>query len=172
VLWVRRGVLLQAQILGGDQERGRRAGSEDVAAIMGLACALELALPGAAERGERARQLSARLIDGLSRGVPGTVLTGHSSDRVPHIASFCFDGVDGEALLLQLDVQGIAAASGSACASATLEPSHVLRAMGVPPAVAEGNLRLSLGVENTEEDVDYVLSVLPNAIERMRQLRR
>ena len=100
------------------------------------------------------------------------MLTGHPTERLPHIASFCFEGVDGEALLLQLDVQGIAAASGSACTSATLEPSHVLRAMGVPPALAEGNLRLSLGVENSEDDVEYLLRVVPNAIERMRQLRK
>jgi cysteine desulfurase len=172
LLWARRGVLLQAQILGGDQERGRRAGTEDVPAIMGMARALELALPTAAERGDRARALSTRLIDGMLENVPGTVLTGHPTERLPHVASFCFEGVDGEALLLQLDVQGIAAASGSACASATLEPSHVLHAMGVEPALAEGNLRLSLGVENTEEDVDYVLRVLPGVIERMRQLRK
>lgn len=172
LLWMRRGVLLQAQILGGDQERGRRAGAEDVPAIMGMARALELALPSAAERAEQARGLSARLIDGIAESVPGTVLTGHPTDRLPHIASFCFEGVDGEALLLQLDVQGIAAASGSACTSATLEPSHVLRAMGVPPALAEGNLRLSLGVENTQDDVDYVLQLLPGVVERMRELRR
>lgn len=172
LLWMLRGVLLQAQVLGGDQERGRRAGTEDVPAIMGMARALELALPNVAKRGDRARQLSARLIDGVQESVPGATLTGHPTERLPHIASFCFDGVDGEALLLQLDVQGIAAASGSACTSATLEPSHVLRAMGVPPAIAEGNLRLSLGVENTEEDVDYVLRVLPGVIERMRQLRK
>ncbi len=172
LLWIRRGVLLQAQILGGDQERGRRAGAEDVPAIMGMARALELALPSAAERAAHARGLSTRLIDGIVETVPGTLLTGHPTDRLPHIASFCFEGVDGEALLLQLDVQGVAAASGSACTSATLEPSHVLRAMGVPPALAEGNLRLSLGPENTQEDVDYVLQVLPGAVERMRQLRK
>ena len=172
VLWVKRGTLVQAQILGGDQERGRRAGAENVPAIMGMARAMELALPGASERAATMHQLSGRLIDGLQEGVPGTLLTGHPTRRLPHIASFCFEGVDGEALLLQLDVQGIAAASGSACASATLEPSHVLSAMGVPPALAEGNLRLSLGPENTAEDVDYVLRVLPSAIERMRALRK
>jgi len=172
VLWMKRGTLLQAQIFGGDQERGRRAGAENIPAIMGMARALELALPAAGERGEQMRRLSARLTDGLRESIPGTVVTGHASERLPHVASFCFEGVDGEALLLQLDVQGIAAASGSACASATLEPSHVLSAMHVPPALAEGNLRLSLGIENTDEDVDYVLSVLPTAIERMRALRR
>ena len=172
LLWMRRGVLLQAQIFGGDQERGRRAGTEDVPAIMGMARALEMALPSADERSASVRRLCAQLIDGVRDGVPGTTVTGHPAERLPHIASFCFEGVDGEALLLQLDVQGVAAASGSACTSATLEPSHVLRAMGVPPALAEGNLRLSLGVENTDEDVDCVLRILPGIVERMRQLRR
>ena len=172
LLWMRRGVLLQAQILGGDQERGRRAGTEDVPAVMGMARALELALPTTEERGEAMRRLCTRLVDGIRESVPGTVVTGHPTERLPHIASFCFEGVDGEALLLQLDVQGVAAASGSACTSATLEPSHVLRAMGVPPALAEGNLRLSLGVENSDEDVDYVVRLLPGVIERMRQLRK
>jgi len=172
LLWMKRGTLLQAQILGGDQERGRRAGAENLPAIMGMASALDVALPNAQERGEQVRALSGRLVDGLRESIPGMVLTGHPTERLPHIASFCFEGVDGEALLLQLDVQGIAAASGSACASATLEPSHVLSAMRVPPAIAEGNLRLSLGVEDTAEDVDYVLQVLPGAIERMRALRK
>src|SRR6266542_2469820 len=172
MLWMKRGTLLQAQILGGDQERGRRAGAENLPAIMGMASALEIALPSAQERGEQMWALSGRLIDGVREAISGTILTGHPTDRLPHVASFCFEGVDGEALLLQLDVQGIAAASGSACASATLEPSHVLSAMRIPPAIAEGNLRLSLGVENTAEDVDYVLQVLPAAIERMRALRK
>jgi cysteine desulfurase len=172
LLWMRRGVLLQPQILGGDQEHGRRAGTEDVPAVMGMARALELALPAAEERAATVRRLCTRLIDSVREAVPGTVVTGHPTERLPHIASFCFERVDGEALLLQLDVQGVAAASGSACTSATLEPSHVLRAMGVAPALAEGNLRLSLGVENDDEDVDYVLGKLPGVIERMRQLRK
>jgi cysteine desulfurase len=111
------------------------------------------------------------LITELRERVPGTVLTGHPTQRLPHIASFCFERVDGEALLQQLDVQAISAASGSACTSATLEPSHVLKAMGVPTSLAEGNLRLSLGVENTDADVDRVLAVLPIMIDRMRALR-
>lgn len=171
ILWVRRGVLLQPLILGDDRERGRRAGLEDVPAIMGMARALELALPGHADTASRVSALSTHLIDGIRAGVAGAVVTGHPTDRLPHIASFCFEGVDGEALLQQLDIQGIAGASGSACTSATLEPSHVLKAMGVPAALAEGNLRLSLGVENTEEEIDRVLAVLPGTIERMRAMR-
>ena len=172
LLWVRRGVLLQPLILGGDQERGRRAGSEDVPAIMGMARALELTLPAWEERAAHVGRLCGRLLDGIRESVPNATVTGHPTDRLPHIASFCFEGVDGEALILQLDVQGIAAASGSACTSATLEPSHVLRAMGVPTGLAEGNLRLSLGPENTDEEIDRVLEVLPGIIERMRALRR
>lgn len=171
LLWVRRGVLLQPLIVGGDQERGRRAGSEDVPAIMGMACALELALPAWEERAAHVGRLCGRLLDGIRESVPDAIVTGHHADRLPHIASFCFERVDGEALILQLDVQGIAAASGSACTSATLEPSHVLRAMGVPTGLAEGNLRLSLGPENTDEEIDRVLELLPGIIERMRALR-
>ncbi len=172
LLWVRRGVLLQPQLLGDDRERGRRAGMENVPAIMGMARAVELALAGCAEAASRVGALAGRLSREIAARVPGTTITGHPRHRLPHIASFCFEGVDGEALLQQLDLQGIAAASGSACTSATLEHSHVLRAMGIPTALAEGNLRLSLGVENTDADVDRVLEVLPGVIERMRALRR
>jgi cysteine desulfurase len=172
LLWAKRGVLLQPQILGDDRERGRRAGMEDVPAIMGMAQAFELAIPTAAENADRVGTLTQRLIAEIRERVPGATVTGHPTDRLAHIASFCFEGIDGEALLQQLDLQGIAAASGSACTSATLEPSHVLKAMGVPTALAEGNLRLSLGVENTEEDMDRVLAVLPDIIERMRALRK
>src|SRR5207237_7792153 len=134
---------------------------ENVPAIMGMAHALAQAMPASATRAAEVGALTQHLIDNVLESVPGSVLTGHPTARLPHVASFCFEHVDGEALLLQLDVQGIAAASGSACTSATLEPSHVLRAMGVAPALAEGNLRLSLGVENTEDDVEHVLSILP-----------
>lgn len=172
LLWARRGVLLQPQIVGGDQERGRRAGPEDVPSIMGMARALELALPTCTERAAQVGALAQRLQAEVPERIPATVVTGHPTARLPHIASFCFEGIDGEALLLQLDVQGIEAASGSACASATLAPSHVLQAMGVDSRLAEGNLRLSLGVENTEAEIDRALEVLPRVIERMRALRR
>jgi cysteine desulfurase len=171
LLWARRGVLLQPIITGDDRERGRRAGPENVPAIMGMVRAMELVLPASAERSAAVGGLTRRLIDGISATIPEVTLTGHTTDRVAHIASFCFERVDGEALLQQLDLQGIAAASGSACTSATLEPSHVLKAMGVPARLAEGNLRLSLGPENTEDDVNTVLEVLPGIIERMRSLR-
>lgn len=172
VLWTRRGVLLQSIITGDDRERGRRSGMEDVPALIGTARALELALPAWRDRSAHVGGLSRRLIDGVTEAVPGAVVTGHPTERLPYIASFCFERVDGEALLQQLDVQGIAAGSGSACASATLDASHVLRAMGIPTALAEGNLRLSLGVENSAADVEHVLAVLPAMIERMRALRQ
>jgi cysteine desulfurase len=172
VLWVKRGIPLSPLIVGGDQERGRRAGPENVPAIMGMTAAIEATLPASAERSVAVGALSRRLINGLVESIPGTVLTGSREARLPQIASFCFEGVDGEALLLQLDVQGIAAASGSACASATLSPSHVLQAMGVAPRLAEGNLRLSLGVENTDEEVSQALEIIPRAVERMRSVRR
>jgi cysteine desulfurase len=138
---------------------------------MGMARALELALPNWEERATRVGVLTQRLLDEIPTRVHGTMVTGHPTNRIPHIASFCFDGIDGEALLLQLDVQGIEAASGSACASATLAPSHVLQAMGVSSRLAEGNLRLSLGVENTEEELERVLDIVPKVIERMRAAR-
>jgi len=171
LLWARRGVLLQPIISGDDRERGRRAGQEDVPAIMGMVRALELALPAASDRGDAVRALADRLVAGIAQGVPGSMVTGHPTNRVPHIASFCLQHVDGEALLQQLDMQGIAAASGSACTSASLEPSHVLKAMGIPAALAEGNLRLSLGVENTKDEIDRVVEVLPGIVERMRRMR-
>jgi cysteine desulfurase len=139
---------------------------------MGMARAFELSLGQHAERAGRVAGLCQTLIEGVLARVRGTVVTGHPTQRLPHIASFCFEGIDGEALLLQLDVQGIAAASGSACTSATLAPSHVLQAMGVSPSLAEGNLRLSLGVENTEEEIERVLEVLPRVIERIRAARK
>jgi len=171
LLWVRRGVLQQPIITGDDRERGRRAGMENVPAIVGMARALEIALPGALSRAEQVGRLCDQLLVGIPSSVTGAIVTGHLTQRAPHIASFCFERVDGEALLQQLDVQGIAAASGSACASATLDASHVLKAMGVPTALAEGNLRLSLGPENTDADVQRVLAVLPGGVERMRTLR-
>jgi cysteine desulfurase len=170
LLWVKRGALIQPILTGDDRERGRRAGQEDVPAIMGMVRALEVALPVAEERAAIVGALSERLVEGVS-SIPGATLTGHPVERAPQIVSFCFERIDGEALLQQLDIQGIAAASGSACTSATLEPSHVLKAMGVQSALAEGNLRLSLGLENTEDDVARVLEVLPAIIDRMRSLR-
>ncbi|HHY47044.1 MAG TPA: cysteine desulfurase NifS [Firmicutes bacterium] len=170
MLYVRKGVKISPYMHGGGQERGRRAGTENVAGIVGLAKAIELAVE---EQGEYARRL-ARLRDMLIRGVmdriPDVVLTGHPERRLPGNASFCFKFVEGESILLNLDLQGIAGSSGSACTSGSLEPSHVLLAMGLPHEVAHGSLRLTLGRDNTEEDVQYVLDTLPGIIERLRAM--
>jgi cysteine desulfurase len=168
VLYVRQGTPLVPTQTGGGQEMGMRAGTENVAYIVGLAQALELACAGIAAEGVRLRGLRDRLIAGVLAGVPDAHLTGHPTARLPGHASFVFDGVDGEAVLLHLGMQGIAASTGSACASGESGPSHVLVAMGWEGRDALGSLRLSLGRENTAEDVDAVLSVLPGIIARLR----
>jgi len=170
VLYLRRGVRLLPTQTGGAHELNRRAGTEDVAGIVGLATALKLAQE---HRGENNRKLIAlrdRLIEGVLSSLPDTQLTGHPEERLPNNASFTINYVEGEGMLLGLDMMGIAASSGSACTSASLEPSHVLLAMGIPPEVAHGSLRLTLGHENSEEDVDYLLEVLPGIVERLRSM--
>jgi cysteine desulfurase len=172
VLYVRSGTPLQAQILGGGQERDLRAGTENTAAIVGLAAALRRA----AERHEadfaRERALQSRLLEELPRRVPMSGITGPRDPerRLPGSASFVIGFVEGESILLALDLAGIAASSGSACTTGSVEPSHVLVAMGVPPELARGSLRLSLGRLNDDGDVDRVLEVLPPIVERMRAL--
>jgi cysteine desulfurase len=170
LLYVRRLVPLAPQILGGNQERNRRAGTEYVAGIVGMARAFELAYANLAARRAHLQALTNRLVDGLLARIPDTVLVGPADPaaRLPHVATLCFRHVDGEALVLQLDAQGIAAASGSACASATFDPSHVLRAMGVPKELAHGNLRLGLGLGNTEADIDRALEIIPRVVARLR----
>jgi cysteine desulfurase len=171
-LYVRRLVPLQAQILGGNQERNRRAGTEYVAGLVGMARAFQLAYADLPARSSHLRELSTRLVDGLLERVEDAVLVGPSDPvaRLPHVATLCFRYVDGEAMVLNLDVQGIAAASGSACASATFDPSHVLRAMGVPKELAHGNLRLGVGVGTTTADVDRALEIIPRVVGRLREI--
>ncbi|MHB8516574.1 MAG: cysteine desulfurase family protein [Dehalococcoidia bacterium] len=171
-LYVRQRTPFAPQIVGGSQERNRRAGTENVAAAVGLATALRLASD---ERGARTAHVAAlrdRLLDELPRRVPGTIVTGprDGARRLPNSASFAFEYVEGEAVLLQLDLLGIAASSGSACTTASLEPSHVLVAMGVPERYLRGSLRLTLGHENTMADVEYLLDVLPPAVAKIRAL--
>ncbi|MHB8377334.1 MAG: cysteine desulfurase family protein [Dehalococcoidia bacterium] len=171
-LYVRQRTPFAPQIVGGSQERNRRAGTENVAAAVGLATALRLASD---ERGARTAHVAAlrdRLLDELPRRVPGTIVTGprDGARRLPNSASFAFEYVEGEAVLLQLDLLGIAASSGSACTTASLEPSHVLAAMGVPERYLRGSLRLTLGHENTMADVEYLLDVLPPAVAKIRAL--
>lgn len=169
ILYTRQGVRILPQLQGGSQERGRRAGTENVAGIVGTAEALRLAYAELAEVTPRLLKLRDRLIEGVLT-IPRSRLTGHPVERLPNNASFCFEGVEGESILLNLDLLGIAASSGSACTSGSVEPSHVLVAMGLPPEWSHGSLRLTLGKENTTEDVERVIEVLPDVIERLRGL--
>ena len=171
-LYVRTRTPFVAQMLGGSQEKNRRAGTESVANAAGMATALRLAEEERATRIEHVRPMRDRLLDELPARIPGLHVTGPSdrARRVPASFSCCFEGVEGEAVLLQLDLSGISASSGSACTTASLEPSHVLLAMRVPHDLARGSLRLTLGKDNTPEDVDRVLEVLPGAVERLRAL--
>ncbi|MFL5657136.1 MAG: cysteine desulfurase family protein, partial [Ktedonobacteraceae bacterium] len=169
ILYVRQGMRLLPQLQGGSQERGRRAGTENVAGIVGAASALRLAYEELPQVMPRLIALRDRLIAGLLT-IPGSHLTGHPTERLPNNASFCFEGVEGESILLNLDLLSIAASTGSACTSGSVDPSHVLLAMGLPVELAHGSLRLTLGKGNTNEDVDIILSVLPGIIEKLRGL--
>ena len=168
-LYVRRGLRLPPLIHGGGQEKGRRSGTENVAGAVGLAAALKEAVDGLEARSVLLAARRDRLIEGLTR-LPCSRLTGDPVHRLPGTASFVFEGVEGEALLLHLDAKGICASSGSACSSASLDPSHVLLAIGLPHEVAHGSLRLSLGEENTDEDVDYLLQAVPEVVEYLRNM--
>jgi cysteine desulfurase len=172
-LYVRGRTPFAAQIVGGSQERNRRAGTENVAGAVGLATALRLATDEREARNARLIAMRDRLLDELPRRVPDTIITGplDRARRLPNSASFAFAHVEGEAVLLQLDLQGIAASSGSACTTASLEPSHVLVAMGVPETYLRGSLRLTLGADNTMSDVEALLEVLPPAVTRIRALQ-
>lgn len=169
-LYVRRGTPLLPTQTGGSQEGGRRAGTENVPYIVGLATALQLAYEHLDEEVTRQQALRDRLVAGVLGRIPDTRLTGHPTQRLANNASFVFAGVEGESILLQLDLAGVAASSGSACASSEEGPSHVLTAIGLDPLEARGSLRLSLGRENTSADIDYVLDVLPGILRRLRAM--
>lgn len=168
LLYARQGVRLLPQLQGGSQERGKRAGTENVAGIVGAAAALRLAYENLPETQPRVQALRDRLIAGVL-SIPGCELSGHPSERLPNNASFVFENIEGESILLNLDMLGIAASSGSACTSGAVEPSHVLVAMDLPAEKVHGSLRLTLGNENTEEDVDALLAALPGIIAKLRQ---
>jgi len=168
LLYARQGIRLLPQLQGGSQERGKRAGTENVAGIVGAAAAIRLAYENLPETQPRIQALRDRLIAGVLN-IPGCELSGHPSERLPNNASFVFENIEGESILLNLDMLGIAASSGSACTSGAVEPSHVLVAMGFPAEKAHGSLRLTLGNENTEEDVDALLAALPEIIGKLRQ---
>ncbi|MDP4145401.1 MAG: cysteine desulfurase NifS [Bacillota bacterium] len=170
-LYIRKGVKIDNLIHGGGQERGKRASTENIASIVGMGKALELALEHMKEDSERLTKLRDKLIDGIFEKIPYAKLNGSRGDkRMPGNVNFSFIGIEGEALLLLLDSEGICASTGSACASGSLDPSHVLLAMGLPHETAHGSLRLSLGEGSTEEDVDYVLEVLPKIVKRLRDM--
>ena len=169
-LYVRKGTRIRPVQHGGHHERGRRAGTENVAGIVGMACALELACAEMGEQSERLRALRDELAAGLMECVPDCRLNGHPERRLPHLVNLSFENVEGESLLMSLDAVGVAVSTGSACTSGTLEPSHVLTSMGIPPEKSHGSLRFSLGRDNTADDVAYVLEKLPPIVERLRQM--
>ncbi len=171
LLYVRSGIPLAPQQHGGSQERHRRAGTENVPSIVGMATALELASSRRDEYRSHTMALRDELIAGVLETVAGSELNGHPVERLPNNASFRISGVESEAVLLNLDMQGIAASSGSACTSASMEPSHVLTAMGIPADLAHGALRMTFGTSNTQAHVARVLEVLPKTVEKARKLR-
>jgi cysteine desulfurase len=170
VLYARRGTRMVSQMQGGGQERGLRAGTENVAYAQGMAMALKLAREEMEPRMAHAQGLRDQLIEGVLATIPGGQLTGHPTERMPNSASFVFEGTDGESMLLNLDEHGICASSGSACTAGSIEISHVLKALGLPDRLAQGSLRLTTGSQNTEEDIATLLEVLPDVVERVRQV--
>jgi len=168
-LYMRKGLRLPALITGGGQEKGRRAGTENVAAICGMSAALLESVNRMEAEARRVSVLRDRLIEGLCQ-IPFSRLTGDPANRLPGSASFVFECVEGEAMILSLDNAGICASSGSACSSGSLEPSHVLMAIGLPHEIAHGSVRLTLGPDNTDADVDYILETLPRIVERLRAM--
>ncbi len=168
-LYCKRGIPLNTFIEGGAQERNRRAGTENIGGIVSMAAALEEACAGMSENSAKLIKMRERLIDGLSK-IPHSKLNGDRKKRLPANVNMCFEGIEGEGLLLLLDAKGICASSGSACTSGSLDPSHVLLALGLPHEVAHGSLRLSLSAYNTEEDVDAILKAVPEVVEYLRNM--
>jgi len=170
LLYVREGVEILPMQTGGGHEGGLRSGTENVAGIVGLATALRLAEERRKEESLRLTELRDRLVEGVLSSVGDCRLLGHPERRLPNSASIAFEYVEGEGILMSLDMEGIATSSGSACSTGSSDPSHVLLAMGVPPEVARGSIRMTLGQENTQEDVDRVLEVLPGIVQRLRAI--
>ncbi|NLY78167.1 MAG: cysteine desulfurase NifS [Tissierellia bacterium] len=169
-LYVRKGVKLDSLIAGGGQERSRRAGTENVPGIVGMGKAIELAYEHLEESNKKLIELRDRLINKVFENIDHVRLNGHPTQRLPGNVNLCFEFIEGESMLLSLDMEGIAASSGSACTSGSLEPSHVLLAIGLPHEIAHGSLRLSLGDFNTEEEVDYVVEKLTEIVSRLRAM--
>jgi cysteine desulfurase len=171
-LWIKRGTRMQPILTGGRHERNRRAGTENVPAIAGMGTAAVLAGEKTAAEGARLGALRARLEAEILKTVPGTAVNGSIQPRVPNTSNISFDRVEAESLLIALDLEGIAVSTGSACSSGTLEPSHVLRAMGLPPHRTQNSLRFSLGLFSTDAEVDRVVGTLPRLVEKLRGLTR
>ncbi len=172
VLWARRGVRLAPQFTGGRHERGRRTGTENVSGIVGLGLAAAEARIKLSTEAERLSALRDRLEQGILAAVPGVAVNGRRDARVPNTTNISFDRIEAESLLIALDLEGIAVSTGSACSSGTLEPSHVLRAMGLPAHRTQNSIRFSLGAVNTEAEIDRVIAVLPALVEKLRSLTR
>ena len=170
LLYVKRGTPFEAQNAGGGQERQRRSGTENVPGIVGMGEALRLAVADREDVAARCLRLRDRLIEGIFGGIEGAHLNGHPTRRLPNNVNVSFEGVEGEPVLLGLDFAGVCASSGSACSSASLEPSHVLLAIRRSADLAQGSLRITLGRDNTDEDVDYLLSVLPDIVGKLRAM--
>ncbi|MFP4015883.1 MAG: cysteine desulfurase NifS [Halanaerobiales bacterium] len=170
-LYLKRGTKITTLITGGAQERDRRGGTENVPGIVGFAKAVEIAYENMEEKVAHLRKLRDRLINGIEENIDQVILNGPRDERrLPNNVHFCFRYIEGEAILLNLDMLGIAASSGSACTSGSLDPSHVLLSIGHPHEIAHGSLRLTLGLGNTEEDIDYVLDILPGVIKKIRDM--
>jgi cysteine desulfurase len=169
-LYIRKGTQLEPLMYGGHSERDRRPGTEDVAAIAGMGKAAELARMGMREENERIRSLRDRLERGLLNCVPQSWVNGARASRVPNTTNLTFPFIEGEAMVIALDLKGIACSTGAACSSGAVEPSHVLIALGLAPEDARATLRLSLGHQTTEDEIDFALETIPPVIERLRQL--
>lgn len=168
IMYIRKGVKIRSFIHGGSQERGKRAGTYNVPGIAGLGTAAKLAMENMAKRAEKEKELRDYFIDRISAEIPYTVLNGHREDRLPNNINFCFRFVEGESVLIMLDQVGICASSGSACTSGAIDPSHVLRAIGLSDEMAHESLRLTLSYENTKEEIDTVVGELKRIVERLR----
>lgn len=168
IMYIRKGVKIRSFIHGGSQERGRRAGTYNVPGIAGLGTAAKLAMENMAKRAEKEKELRDYFTDRISAEIPYTVLNGHREDRLPNNINFCFRFVEGESVLIMLDQAGICASSGSACTSGAIDPSHVLRAIGLSDEMAHESLRLTLSYENTKEEIDTVVGELKRIVERLR----
>lgn len=171
-LWIRRGIRLQAQQTGGNQERSRRAGTENVAGLAGMGVAAAHARTTPASHGAEIARRRDRLESAILAAIPGTDVNGARGARVPNTTNISVDGVEAESLLIALDLEGIAVSTGSACSSGTLEPSHVLKAMGLPPARTRNSLRFSLGPDTTDAEIEFVISTVPALVDKLRRLSR